>query len=42
MPAALIELGYLTNAGDLALLVNDPESFARGIYNGLLDFLDLD
>lgn len=42
MPAALIELGYLTNAQDRALLVNDPESFARGIYNGLLDFLDLD
>lgn len=42
MPAALIELGYLTNANDRALLVNDPESFARGIYNGLLEFLDLD
>ena len=42
MPAALIELGYLTNAGDRALLVNDPESFARGIYNGLIDFLDMD
>ena len=42
MPATLVELGYLTNANDRALLVNDPESFARGIYNGLLDFLDLD
>lgn len=35
MPATLIELGYLTNANDRALLVNDPESFARGIYNGI-------
>lgn len=42
MPAALIELGYLTNPGDRALLVNDPQSFARGIYNGLREFLDLD
>lgn len=42
MPAALVELGYLTNPSDRALLVNDPESFARGIYNGLLEFLDLD
>ena len=42
MPAALIELGYLTNANDRNLLVNDPESFARGIYNGLNDFFGFD
>lgn len=38
MPAVLVEMGYLTNDQDRALLVNDPESFARGIYQGMNDF----
>lgn len=38
MPAALVELGYLTNANDRYLLVNDPESFARGIYRGMNEY----
>ena len=42
MPAALIELGYLTNASDRYLLVNDPESFARGIYKGMNEFFGFD
>lgn len=36
MPALLFELGYMTNEEDLYRLVNDPFSFAYGIYCGLL------
>lgn len=38
MPATLIEMGYMSNPNDLNLLVNDPQSFARGIYNGILAY----
>lgn len=38
MPAALIELGYLTNAGDAEKLRDNPYGFAQGIYNGLLSY----
>lgn len=41
MPAILVEMGYLTNLTDVALLSSDPRSFARGIYSGLLDFFGL-
>ena len=41
MPAVLIELGFITNPGDAALMNNRPDLFARGIYNGLLRYLDL-
>ncbi len=36
MPALLFELGYMTNVDDRTKLVNDPYSFAYGIYCGLL------
>jgi len=41
-PAAIIEAGFLTNAGDRAALTNHPEVAARGIANGILRFLARD
>lgn len=39
MPAVLLELGFITNAEDAALMSGSPELFAEGIYRGLLDYL---
>ena len=41
MPATLIEMGYLSNPNDAYLLSTDPQSFARGIYNGILAYYGL-
>lgn len=41
MPAVLIEMGYISNPGDAALMGSDPDLFARGIYNGILEYFDL-
>ncbi len=41
MPAVLLELGFITNQRDAALMNNDPEAFARGIYDGILEYLNL-
>lgn len=38
MPAVLIELGFITNPGDAALMNGRPDLFARGIYNGIVDY----
>ena len=36
MPALLVELGYMSNPQDLNKLINDPFSFAYGLYSGIL------
>lgn len=41
MPAVLVEMGFLTNPYDAERLSSDPQSFARGIYDGILDYLDI-
>ena len=41
MPAVLVELGFISNPGDAGLMNENPDLFARGIYNGILDYFDL-
>ena len=41
MPATLLEMGFISNSEDAALLSESPELFAKGIYNGILDYFDL-
>lgn len=41
MPAVLVEIGFISNPTDANLMANSPQLFARGIYNGILDFLNL-
>lgn len=36
MPSVLVEMGYMSNWTDLNLLTTDPQSFAKGIYYGIL------
>lgn len=38
MPAILVELGYLSNLGDVAKLRDNQYDFAYGIYQGLLEY----
>ena len=41
MPAILVEMGFISNANDAALMNNSPELFAEGIYNGILQYTGL-
>lgn len=41
MPAVLVELGYITNEGDIQYLIEDQYQYAYAIYVGLLNFLNL-
>lgn len=40
MPAVLLEMGFISNAGDAALLSDSPELFAKGIYDGIVDYFE--
>ncbi len=41
MPAVLVEIGFISNPGDAALMRDAPGLFAQGIYQGIVDFTDL-
>ena len=41
MPAVLVELGFITNPQDARAMRDNPNLFARGIYQGVLNFLGL-
>lgn len=38
MPAVLVELGFITNPSDAALMSERPDLFAEGIYRGILEY----
>ena len=38
MPATLVELGFITNPGDAALMRDAPDLFAEGIYRGIKEY----
>ncbi len=38
MPAVLVELGFISNPEEAALMRDRPELFARGIYNGIVEY----
>ena len=38
MPAVLVELGFITNARDAELMNTRPDLFARGIYDGIVEY----
>ncbi|NWJ48151.1 MAG: N-acetylmuramoyl-L-alanine amidase [Chloroflexi bacterium] len=39
-PAAIIEMGYLTNSSDRNVLLNRQEAVAQGLADGIIKFLD--
>ena len=40
-PAVLVEMGFISNAGDAELLSTSPDLFAQGLYNGILNYFNL-
>ena len=41
MPATLVEIGFISNPSEAAVMRDDPGLFARGIYNGIVEFTGL-
>jgi N-acetylmuramoyl-L-alanine amidase len=41
VPQAIVETGFLTSAIDRSLLLGNPDAAARGIADGILEFLEL-
>ena len=41
MPAILLELGFITNPRDARLMLERPELFAQGIYDGIVRYTGL-
>lgn len=41
MPAVLVEIGFISNPGEAAVMESDPSIFARGIYEGIVDYIGL-
>ena len=41
MPATLVELGFITNPRDAALMRDEPGLFAEGIYRGIKEYTGL-
>ena len=41
MPATLVEIGFISNPGEAAVMRDNPGLFARGIYNGIVEFTGL-
>lgn len=41
MPSVLVEMGYITNPTEAALMASEPDLFALGIYNGILQYLGI-
>jgi hypothetical protein len=40
MPAVLLEMGFISNQNDAAFLQQHPDLFAKGIYDGIVDYFD--
>ena len=38
MPAVLVEIGFISNPAESAVMRDNPELFARGIYNGIVEY----
>ena len=38
MPAALVEMGFITNSYDAELMAYSPQLFAEGIYRGIVEY----